>query len=190
MQQNSCELLQTACGPGKAYRSGLSRTGKLRAPLGDPAGLLIPASKRSNMVQGLLLTGWRPGSTHSFFRLVLPPPVFSETWQARGPHQSAGPLRSLRSRVAVDPGLHRSCLAFPASRRGTTITKKENPMESKTSRVHTVFVEATYQAAMAAGTDAANQRMRTEGRKSWNEDDWNRAAAVADSILRTVEQGD
>jgi hypothetical protein len=43
---------------------------------------------------------------------------------------------------------------------------------------------------MAAGTDAANKRMRTEGRKSWNEDDCNRAAAVANSILGTVEQGD
>lgn len=40
----------------------------------------------------------------------------------------------------------------------------------------------TYKLAMAAGTDAANRNMRSEGRLVWNEDDWNIAALTFNTL--------
>ena len=46
---------------------------------------------------------------------------------------------------------------------------------------------ASYQIAMAAGRDAANKQAKSQGRASWNEDDWNLAAQTAAKILSTVQ---
>lgn len=35
------------------------------------------------------------------------------------------------------------------------------------------LIKMTYHLAMAAGWDAGNRHMRTNGRASWNQDDWN-----------------
>ncbi len=49
-------------------------------------------------------------------------------------------------------------------------------------------IEMTPQLAMAAGWDAANRRMRREGRTTWNEDDWNHAAEVYERCMGKVER--
>lgn len=41
----------------------------------------------------------------------------------------------------------------------------------------------TYSLAMAAGQDAANAQMRKAGRKRWNLDDWNLAAATFERLF-------
>ena len=41
----------------------------------------------------------------------------------------------------------------------------------------------TYELAMAAGRDAANVQMRSDGRTKWNLDDWNLAARVVGRLL-------
>jgi hypothetical protein len=44
----------------------------------------------------------------------------------------------------------------------------------------------TYKIAMAAGRDAGNRSMRKAGRTSWNEDDWNAAAAETERLIRLI----
>jgi len=41
----------------------------------------------------------------------------------------------------------------------------------------------TYKIAMAAGQDAGNRQMKSEGRTTWNEADWNEAARVTTELL-------
>jgi hypothetical protein len=36
--------------------------------------------------------------------------------------------------------------------------------------------------------DAANRRMRAEGRDTWNEEDWNEACRVHDDLMRKITQ--
>lgn len=43
-------------------------------------------------------------------------------------------------------------------------------------------ITMTYELAMAAGRDAANRRMRSEGRTRWNEDDYNEAVRVFEAL--------
>jgi hypothetical protein len=43
--------------------------------------------------------------------------------------------------------------------------------------------------ANAAGRDAANRRMRAEGRTSWNEADYNVACAEYSRVLESLERG-
>ena len=40
------------------------------------------------------------------------------------------------------------------------------------------MITMTYDLAMAAATDAANRRMRGEGRTRWNEEDWDEMCRV------------
>lgn len=47
-------------------------------------------------------------------------------------------------------------------------------------------MQVTYPLAMAAGRDAANQRMAKAGRTSWNRADYNHAARVVAKLLGTV----
>jgi hypothetical protein len=44
----------------------------------------------------------------------------------------------------------------------------------------------TYAIAMAAGQDAGNRSMRASGRTSWNEDDWNAAAAETERLMALI----
>jgi hypothetical protein len=44
-------------------------------------------------------------------------------------------------------------------------------------------VTITYKIAMAAGRDAGNKSAKTAGRTSWNEDDFNAAAAVVAKLM-------
>lgn len=44
----------------------------------------------------------------------------------------------------------------------------------------------TYTLAYAAGVDAADKRMRSEGRTAWNEEDWNHAVKVMTELLIKV----
>jgi hypothetical protein len=41
----------------------------------------------------------------------------------------------------------------------------------------------TYKIAMAAGRDAGNKSAKASGRTSWNEDDFNAAAAVVAKLI-------
>lgn len=45
------------------------------------------------------------------------------------------------------------------------------------------MIKATYKMAMAAGKDAANRRMTSQGRTSWNRADYNHAAAVVEQLI-------
>ena len=42
--------------------------------------------------------------------------------------------------------------------------------------------------AYAAGMDAGNRNMRKEGRKVWNEKDWNVASKITNDLLDKIEK--
>ena len=44
-------------------------------------------------------------------------------------------------------------------------------------------IPITHELAVAAGTDAANRRMRAQGRAAWNEDDFNIAAETYERLM-------
>lgn len=44
-------------------------------------------------------------------------------------------------------------------------------------------MKVTYKIAMAAGQDAGNKQMKSAGRTSWNEDDFNLAADMANRVM-------
>jgi len=49
-------------------------------------------------------------------------------------------------------------------------------------------VRMTVRIARAAGWDAGNRSMRAGGRTAWNEDDWNVACEVFETMVRRIEQ--
>lgn len=50
-------------------------------------------------------------------------------------------------------------------------------------------IKLDYTLCMAIGQDAGNRNMRKCGRDSWNLEDWNIAAEVANKLLNSINYG-
>lgn len=48
-----------------------------------------------------------------------------------------------------------------------------------------MLIKIDRQLASAAGQDAANRNMKKEGRRVWNEEDWNIAAKTFNDLMKT-----